>query len=147
MIAYKIIVLEVPQKILDKMVEYARQGTPYEACGLLGGQSEGPAINDRRMVQSFYPMTNADKSPIHYSLDPKEQFQVMKKMREQGEELVGIFHSHVASPARPSSEDVRLAYYPGVSYVLVSLLQDPPMTKSYIIENGNVSEEEIAIQQ
>jgi len=128
------------------MVAHARQGVPFEACGLLGGKTEGPKDSDKRTAASFYPMANVDKSPVHYSLDPKEQFQIMKKMREKKEELVGIFHSHVASPARPSAEDVRLAYYPGVSYVLVSLAADQPQMKSYLIEGEVVTEENLVVQ-
>ena len=133
--------LEISQNLKEKIIAYARAGAPYEACGLLGGQLEGAGVAHHRVAQTFYPMTNVDQSPVHYTLDPTEQFKIMKQMREKGEELMGIFHSHVASPARPSAEDVRLAHYPGVSYVLVSLAEDPAPFKSYVIEGGNITEE------
>ncbi len=37
---------------------------------------------------------------------------------------VGIVHSHVRSPARPSPTDVGLALYPDALYLLVSLAAD-----------------------
>lgn len=135
--------LGIPRHVQEQMAHHARRGLPFEACGLLGGVSGGSGVEDVRSAKTFYPMTNVDQSPIHYALDPKEQFQVMKQMREKKEVLVGIFHSHVASPARPSAEDIRLAYYPGVSYILVSLSKDPPEFRSYTIEGGEVREEKI----
>jgi proteasome lid subunit RPN8/RPN11 len=42
-------------------------------------------------------------------------------MREQGEELFGIYHSHPHSPAEPSDTDLRQAGYPEALYLIVSL--------------------------
>ena len=60
--------------------------------------------------------------------------------------MVGIFHSHVASNAVPSQKDVRLAFYPDVSYLIVSLSDlKKPVLKSYKIHNEKVTEEDIHI--
>ena len=92
------------------------------------------------MVQ-FYPTHNVQDSPIGYSMDPKEQLQVEKQMRQRQQRLVAIYHSHTATPAYPSPVDVRLAVSPDVSYVLVSL-KDPerPDVRSYRIDGQPVEE-------
>ena len=131
--------IKIPKSIYDKMVAHAKAGFPNEACAVLAGIKEG-------QVSQFYPMLNLDKSSISYFMDPKEQLQVFKKMRESKVELTGIFHSHVASESYPSQKDVRLAFYPDVSYLIVSLSdQEKPALRSFKIKDEVVKEEEIQI--
>ena len=132
--------MRLPKKIYDAMIEHAKTGFPNEACGILAGDlREGK--NDM-----FYPMKNLDDSSISYFMDPKEQLQVFKKIREAGIEMTGIFHSHVASAASPSQKDVRLAFYPEVSYLIVSLSDMKKLDlKSYKILNEKATEEKIEI--
>ena len=134
------------KKIYDQMIEHAKKGYPNEACGLLGGVSGKASV--------FYPMRNLDNASISYFMDSKEQLQVMKKMREAGIELCGIFHSHVASEAYPSEKDVRLAFYgdksteifPEASYLIVSLSDmEKPVLRSFRIAQEKVAEEKINI--
>ena len=91
-------------------------------------------------------MTNVHQSPISYLIDPKEQFVAFKDMRNQGTELVAIYHSHPHSKAYPSATDVRLAYYPEAVYLLVSL-QDPsrPVMKAFRIIENRISHEKLEI--
>ena len=96
----------------DEILAHALINLPNEACGLLGGQMDGEV----KTVEKVYLLTNADQSPEHFSLDPKEQFAVIKDIRSRNGVLLGNFHSHPASPSRPSEEDKRLAYDPEVSY-------------------------------
>ena len=85
-------------------------------------------------------MSNTDQSGEHFTLDPKEQFQVIKAMRASGLSLLGIYHSHPASPARPSEEDIRLALTPDVVHVIVSMQTlDEPDIKGFDIKNGVVT--------
>ena len=127
------------KKIYDAVIQHARSGYPNEACGILAGPRQGEALE-------FFPMRNMDESSISYFMDPKEQLSLFKKMRESKIEMVGIFHSHVASNAVPSQKDVRLAFYPDVSYLIVSLSDlKKPVLKSYKIHNEKVTEEDIQI--
>ena len=90
-------------------------------------------------------MTNIDHSPEHFSFDPAEQFKVLREARKEGLEIIANYHSHPATPARPSVEDIRLAFDPQISYVIVSLSSDIPVVKSFLIRNGVVEKEEIQI--
>lgn len=108
--------LRLPRSIYDELVGAAHSHAPLEACGLLAGKDD--------LVHQYYPMTNTDDSAEHYSMDPAEQFAAMKDMRSRGLEIVGIWHSHPATPPRMSEEDKTLAYTPGVSYVILSLAQE-----------------------
>jgi proteasome lid subunit RPN8/RPN11 len=45
----------------------------------------------------------------------------MANMRDQGEELFAIYHSHPTAPAEPSAIDLELAAYPDALYLIISL--------------------------
>lgn len=129
--------LILSQQIIDGLIDHAKKGLPEEVCGYLAG-------NDRTVVQQFR-LTNIDHSPEHFSFDPTEQFQVVREARKLGLEILTNYHSHPETPARPSVEDIRLAYDPNISYVIVSLAGELPDVKSFRIRNGEVEKEEILV--
>jgi len=130
--------LLLPQACYEEVLDHCRRDYPKEACGMLAGR-EG-------RVEQVYSMTNVDLSPISYQMDPKEQLRVMKQMRQAGQQMLAIYHSHTASPAYPSPVDVRLAVYPEVAYILVSL-QDraQPQLRSYRIVDRAIAEEDVLL--
>lgn len=131
--------IKLPKKVHDEMLAHAKAGYPNEACGILAGPKTGEGT-------LFFPMKNLDDSAISYFMDPKEQLLVFKQLRELKLEMTGIFHSHVASVAYPSQKDVRLAYYPDASYLIVSLSHvNAPNLRSFRIVDEQVSEEEITL--
>ena len=130
------------QSQYEELVSHARAVYPVEACGLAGGRID----DGKRVVERLYLLTNLDNSPEHFSLDPKEQFAAVKDMRSNGWALLGNFHSHPSSPARPSEEDKRLAFDPAASYLILSLANKAePVLKSFRIQKGEASEEELII--
>lgn len=132
--------MKILKKIYDEIIAHARAGYPNEACGILAGRKLGEGTH-------FFPMKNMDASSISYFMDPKEQLQVFKKMRDESLEMTGVFHSHVASEASPSQKDIRLAFYPDISYLIVSLSdRAKPVLRSFKIQDEKVKEEEIKIE-
>ena len=130
------------QKFFDSIVEHAKNILPDEDCGLLGGIVDG----DKRIVEKIYFLTNIDASPEHFSMEPAEQFAAVKDMRSNGWQLLGNFHSHPKTPARPSEEDKRLVFDTNLSYLILSLAQEPTL-KSFRLDNDkNISEEKICVQ-
>ena len=130
--------LDIPGDIYAQMVAQARTEAPIEACGILSG-TDGE-------VKKLHKMTNADAACDHFMMAPPEQFAVVKDIRSVGLEMVAIYHSHPESPARPSEEDIRLALTPGVIYVIVSLLNDDPTAKGFLIDDGDVTEVSVTIE-
>ncbi len=125
--------LVISQQIIDQIFDHAKLGLPEEVCGYLAGTG--------REVSSHFPMTNIDHSPEHFSFDPAEQFKVVREVRKRGQSILANYHSHPETPARPSVEDIRLAYDPEISYVIVSLAGELPDMESFIIRNGTVEKE------
>ena len=138
--------IRVPQEAHDAVIAHCRRAYPKEACGILAGAASPPA-GQAGDVAAVYPMANVEDSPIGYAMDPKEQLPLERQMREKGQRLLGIYHSHTASDAYPSPVDVRLAISPEISYVLVSLKeQTKPVFKSYRIDHGAVEPEDAVIE-
>ena len=131
--------LSLSKALYEEMIAHCKRDYPKEACGILAGKAGE--------VEQVYPMRNVEDSPIGYSMDPKEQLAVEKQMRSRNQQMVGIYHSHTASPAYPSSVDVSLAISPDIAYVLVSLKdQARPEVKSYRIQEGLISAEDLQVQ-
>ena len=129
---------KIQQSVYDQVIAYLQTDTSIELCGYLG-------INEDGVVVKHYELTNVDNSIDHFTMDPKEQFAAIKEMRKAGLKPVANFHSHPLTPARPSDEDIRLAYDPTISYVIVSLAGDTPDMKSFKIKGGEVTPEDIEI--
>ena len=118
------------------LVAHARAEYPNEACALLGGRDGS--------VERVYALPNAEASPTFYVVEPKAQLRAMTEMDDLGLDLVGIFHSHVATEAYPSRTDVELAAYPDAVYLILSLAdQDAPVLRAFRIRDGRVDEEEL----
>jgi len=127
----------IPQTIVDGIIDQARRELPDEACGLLTGNGN--------TVTKQHPMTNIDHSPEHFSFDPREQFAVLREARAEGSQIIANYHSHPSSPARPSEEDIRLAYDPNIIYLILSLQNaENPVLKAFSIKDGKA--EEVALQ-
>jgi proteasome lid subunit RPN8/RPN11 len=129
--------LKIPQQIIIELFDHAQTGLPEEVCGYLAGIG--------REVTRQFRLTNIDHSNEHFSFDPAEQFQVVREARKAGLEILANYHSHPITPARPSQEDIRLAFDPNISYVIVSLAAEIPDIKSFRIKNGEVEKEDIEV--
>ena len=123
----------------DSLVEHAKKVLPNEDCGLLSGT----ILGDRRIVKKIYFLTNTDASPEHFSMEPAEQFAAVKDMRSNGLQLLGNFHSHPKSPARPSEEDKRLAFDTELSYLILSLEAEPSLKSFRFDRKKNIFSEMI----
>lgn len=130
--------LVIARELVAELVMYCRACLPHEACGILAG------TGDR--ATKVYLMTNAEPSPVSYLMEPGEQFRVMKEMRQEGLNMVAIFHSHPQSPAYPSAKDLRLAFYDDVYYVIVGLLrEDLPEVRVFSMKGGEVTEDALTV--
>ena len=131
--------LTIKKTEVKLIVEHARNGLPNEVCGLIAGTVEGGS----KTVEKVYLLSNPDQSPEHFSIDPKEHLFAIKDMRRNGWLPLGNFHSHPSTPARPSMEDIRLAYDPSASYLILSLAEEVPVLKAFGITGDTMEQEEI----
>jgi proteasome lid subunit RPN8/RPN11 len=121
--------IQLSKDQIDEIVAHAREASPQECCGLIGGLIEGKA-------QTIYPSRNVASDPLtSYEAAPEDLFAAQRAMRERGEQLLAIYHSHPRSAdPQPSATDVRLAYYPSAVYLIVGLGGSEPCLRAFRID-------------
>lgn len=106
--------IKIPRKITNQLLHFAQLSPDAEICGLIGSKND--------LATSCYPIKNrADQPRQRFLLDAEQQISAMSAMRDQGEELFAIYHSHPSAPAIPSDTDLELAAYPEALYLIISL--------------------------
>jgi proteasome lid subunit RPN8/RPN11 len=122
----------------DKILSNAYEADPFECCGLVGGSGDGSA-------KSVYALRNvaADKT-VSYEAAPEDLFAAQRQMRDRGEELLGIYHSHPrAAEPEPSETDVRLAFYPRAIYFIIGLAGSQPVMRAFRISERDERWEQV----
>jgi proteasome lid subunit RPN8/RPN11 len=101
----------IPDAVRAQIFAHAQREAPNEACGLI-------LLRDGE-AERYEPGRNKAASPYRFELefdDPDIWF-----AEDDGYELA-VFHSHPASPARPSRTDVEnVGLWEGKPYVILSL--------------------------
>lgn len=120
--------LSLGRVLADEMVAHCLAGQPNEACGVLAWEA-GEFV-------AVVPMTNAERSPVRYRFDPREQYEMYNQLHAQGWDLGAVYHSHTRTEAYPSPTDVREAREE-VPYVIVSFADDPPSMRAFRILKAN----------
>lgn len=130
--------LVIEKYYINLMIDHCKKHYPREACGLLLGK--------KRKVEEVFFTKNVRNSSSEYLVDPEEQFKIFEKMREENRELLGIYHSHPVTSAFPSPKDKQMAFYPEVSYIIVSLQNfSNPEIRCFKIREGKTVEEKIKV--
>ena len=135
--------LLIRKKFLTDMVAHALEGYPLEACGLLAGTVSGDGT---ATVASVHPSDNTASSARIYEVDPRAMLRADREAEAAGGQLIGVYHSHTHTDAKPSPTDVAQAPDPDWHYVLVSLRDVHPAVRSWNIRNGKIEEEEVVLE-
>ena len=107
---------------------------------------EGYLLGTDDLVTENYWMENIDHSSEHFSFAPRDQFAALRYAREHGLKILANWHSHPASPSRPSQEDLRMAVDPTIRYDILSLHEGIHLN-SFRIQHGQVIDKEIHFEQ
>jgi proteasome lid subunit RPN8/RPN11 len=123
----------------DEIIEHAREGKPYEICGVLGGDADEGRVEFIRRVE------NVSETPrVNYLMEPEDQLEAIDDVEERGD-VVGFYHSHPEGPEHPSETDAARANWPGHSYVIVSLGPDEPFVGSWRWTGKEFEDEEVVV--
>lgn len=139
-------VIRITQEAYDSILAQAKSDAPVESCGYALGVTDE---DGETLITENYRLTNIDHAEEHFSLDPKEQFAAIKYARTNKLKVIGNWHSHPASPSRPSEEDKRLAFDPNILYLIMSLApaesglpyitdNSLPVLNAFLIRDGEV---------
>lgn len=126
-------VIELPADVRAEIVAHAQREAPNECCGLL--------IGANARIESSVAVANVDPRPRQrFTVDPAAHIALNRRLRGSGRAVMGCYHSHPASPARPSPSDIAEATADDFVWLVVSLLPPSPSIAAFAIESGQVRE-------
>jgi len=136
--------IRIPRKLINQILEQAQQSPNKEICGLLSSRNS----NNSKQPVNCYPVANSSTEPNHrYLMDPGQQINAFKKIREKGEELYAIYHSHPQSPAYPSAEDLEKSSYPEALHIIVSMSTGGTLQlRGFRLNSGSIAAVDIAVE-
>lgn len=106
--------IQVSDPVVRTVLEQAHRTFPSECCGLLSGANG--------TITRAHPLRNEAENPrTTFFAAPSDLFAAMREIRDSGNHLLGIYHSHPRSKAYPSPTDVEMAFYPEAVYFIISL--------------------------
>ncbi len=112
--------ISVKNQFIKEISESARRAFPDECCGLLAGKGD---IDDQLTITQLRASTNLTTSSprVRFEVDPKVHFNFIHELEGTNERVIGHYHSHPNQPARPSKQDLKMAYDPKMLWVIISL--------------------------
>jgi proteasome lid subunit RPN8/RPN11 len=78
----------------------------------------------------------ADDPATRFLIDPADHFAALRTARSRGLEVVGVYHSHPASPPEPSPRDLDEFSESGQLYAIVSLRAEPAEIRLFRFDAG-----------
>jgi proteasome lid subunit RPN8/RPN11 len=129
--------IAISARVKRAIEELALGACPAECCGLLSG--------DGHKITELHPLRNQSPQPeTKYFAAPEDLFAAMRRIRQSGQVMMGIYHSHPSSPAYPSAADVEMAFYPDALYFIISL--EPHIElRAFKIEGSKVEEVTVVV--
>ena len=106
--------IHIPRPLANRLLTLAQSQPEAEICGLVSRSDEGQF--------NLYPVDNiaADRGCV-FEMEPQQQIDAFRQMREQDQQLFAIFHSHPHADAIPSTKDLEDAAYAEALNLIISL--------------------------
>jgi proteasome lid subunit RPN8/RPN11 len=106
----------LPDDVRRGLLDHARRSPDVECCGLLIGAGERTIhIEAYEAAQNIAP----DRAK-RFEIDPKIQFDVLRRLHGTPRRIVGHYHSHPGGPAAPSAHDLAMAHDPEAIWLIVA---------------------------
>ncbi len=110
----ELMALQLSLEAADFIRAHGRETYPHECCGALIGDG------DQVRLAFALPNTTEEGPRRRFLVRPDDYRQAEARVRQQGLELLGFYHSHPDHPAVPSQYDLDHAW-PSFAYVIVSV--------------------------
>lgn len=113
--------IRVESECQTTMNAHAEAAFPEECCGfMLGSETEQGA----RHIKEIYKIDNTKDAnrERRYLIEPTAQLKAERYAREQGLDVLGVYHSHPNHPSRASEFD-RVHAMPFWSYLIISCME------------------------
>lgn len=107
---------------LDAVLAAAETAYPGECCGLLAGKRDA---DGGIRVTEVVPSPNIVEKRLRdrFEVDPQIRFDLMRRLRGSGTDIVGHYHSHPDQVAEPSAHDLAKAFETDLIWLIVPVAQ------------------------
>lgn len=95
--------LVIPVAVSQDLWQHYQAEAPNECCGFLLGQVNAEVAH----AEQCWPLINELASPTAFRTEAKSVLQAFRQMRQTGQEIVAIYHSHPTSYPVPSATDLQ----------------------------------------
>ncbi|HTV58156.1 MAG TPA: M67 family metallopeptidase [Verrucomicrobiae bacterium] len=131
--------IRILRACLITIESHAGENPAVECCGLLAGRDG--------TIERAMPALNAAGNPATaYEIAPENIFRMLREIRAERLELLGIYHSHPRSENVPSPRDLELAGYPDTAYFIFSpAVPREKSLRAFSIRDGRAAELAIEI--
>lgn len=110
----------MPKREWEAIRRHGEAAYPAEDCGVLvGSMAADGLIHVTSAIRCANAVASSSRS--RYEIAPAELFRIQRQCREDGNEIVGFYHSHPGHPAQPSQTDLQDAHWTGCAYVITSV--------------------------
>ncbi|NJE77079.1 M67 family metallopeptidase [Thermococcus sp. ES12] len=121
-----------------KRIIKAAENSRIEICGMLFGRGSGERIE----VEEVRFIPNRLNSAEKFEMEPLEMVRAIDDAEARGLQVVGIFHSHLKCPPRPSGRDLKgMNLWP----VVWLIVDDRGNYGAYVLEGDKIREVKVKI--
>lgn len=130
--------VQIPRTLANQLLHQAQLSPSQEVCGLVG---------QRDTACECYPIENvATDASVLFALNASEQLAAFKSMKEKGQQLFAIYHSHPSSPPVPSQIDIEDSHYSDALYLIISLNTKGVLEmRGFYLKDGKPEEVELIL--
>ena len=118
--------LLVTEGFLNEMLNHAIEELPNECCGVLGGRFETRETEKIGVVSTVYKLENSLKSEIEFLSSAESMLNVVKELRQKGEEMLVVYHSHPVSFPKMSKKDLDMIDGTNLLHLIVGNVKTIP---------------------
>ena len=129
----------IPRTLANRLLTLAKLTPDVEICGLI-------SIDTNNKYQ-VYPIENISNNPgCIFEMQPQQQINAFKLIREKQQNLFAIYHSHPSSEAIPSKKDLDDAAYKDALNIIISLSTKGVLDmRGYFYKNNTIETVDLII--
>lgn len=99
--------------LLQKIYLMAASSPSREICGLLVSSTQDFNIE-------IVPIINIAHNGQQFVMQKSGYFRALKKIKESGQEIFAVYHSHPNGDCRPSACDIEACRRTGLNYLIIA---------------------------
>jgi proteasome lid subunit RPN8/RPN11 len=123
--------MQISQHLLDRIESHAVGAFPGESCGFLTGRA-GDDI-----ILGAIPSPNLAGGRQEFLIDAALHLKLQRTLRQKGQAVIGIYHSHPSGDSEPSEKDRISLSGRNLVWMITGLSENhPPETRIFRLLRG-----------